>query len=273
MKFIKVLLASLAISFTAQANDEPLTFAQIKEIFPSAQDTGYGNVGQHAKINLKDGLILLNGSDGNKLLESWGNLPSQLEGLILDSTGTWCITFEFDNIGYVKDDEKEDLNADEILKAKKEAQEESNKMRQQQGLGNLFIQGWSTEPNYNPDTNNLEWGMMLRDDSGVMNINHEVRILGRHGVMNATLICSPEEQTRLLPTLRKALASFEYNSGNKYSEFKEGDKIAEYGLTGLIVGGGAFVIWKFWKFIVAGVVALGAGIKKIFGKAKATTEG
>jgi len=52
----------------------------------------------------------------------------------------------------------------------------------------------------------------------------------------------------------------------------KGDKVAEYGLTGLIVGGAAAVAAKagvfkwLWKVILAGIVGIGAFFKKLFGK-------
>jgi uncharacterized membrane-anchored protein len=265
-----LLISSVVSSFvftSAIAQEEaPLTFEDIKQAFPSAQKDGTAEIKNYATVNLKDDLIFLNGHDGDQLLQSWGNLPSDLDGLIMPTDASWCITFYFDPIGYVKDDEKEDLDASNILKQKREDQEQANEARKQSGLGSLNITGWAVEPAYNPETNNLEWGITLRDDEGYDTINHEVRILGRKGVMNATLLCGPDQFKALRPILASTLQGFEYTSGNKYSEFKEGDKIAEYGLTGLIVGGSAFVLWKFWKPIGIGLIAVGAGIKKFFNR-------
>ncbi len=263
--------AGTSVAFSKEVKSEKLqepqtvSFAQIKQIFPSAQNEGQGNVGNVATIDLKDGLIFLNGKDGDKLLQSWGNLPSVIDGLVMNHDADWVITFQFDPIGYVKDDEKEDLDADEILEAKKEAQKEANKNRTKQGLSALHIVRWVVKPHYNEKTNNLEWAMLLRDDQGAESINFEIRLLGRKGVMNATLLCSPEKFEEVRPIVDSALAEFHYTPGNKYAEYRKGDKIAEYGLLGLMGAGGAFVIWKFWKPIAVGIVALGATIKKFFG--------
>jgi len=56
--------------------------------------------------------------------------------------------------------------------------------------------------------------------------------------------------------------------GQRYAEFRPGDKIAEYGLAALITGGAAAValktglFQKFWKLIVLGFVALAGALKK-----------
>lgn len=60
------------------------------------------------------------------------------------------------------------------------------------------------------------------------------------------------------------ISGFSYVQGKRYSDFTKGDKIAEYGLAGLIAVGGAGLLIKFWKPLVALVVAAGAGLKKLF---------
>jgi len=93
------------------------------------------------------------------------------------------------------------------------------------------------------------------------------------------LVVSPDKLEAGVADLRKLLNDFEFNAGERYAEFREGDKVAEYGLAALVVGGAAAVaaktgFWKVivaglaasWKFILAGVVALGATIKKLFAR-------
>jgi uncharacterized membrane-anchored protein len=103
-------------------------------------------------------------------------------------------------------------------------------------------------------------------------INYNVRVLGRNGVMSVELVGSPEAVAAAMPKFRTLLAGFSYASGNKYAEFKPGDKIAKYGLTALITGGSAAVLLKtgilqkFLKFIIIGVAAVGAAVAKFFKK-------
>ncbi len=79
------------------------------------------------------------------------------------------------------------------------------------------------------------------------------------------------------PWRRSSSADYQFTAGSKYSEWRTGDKVAQYGLTGLITGGlvvGAakmgllsklgVLIAKFAKAIIIGVIALGAGIAKFF---------
>lgn len=94
--------------------------------------------------------------------------------------------------------------------------------------------------------------------------------------MNVQLVCSPDELDRALPMFDELLDGFEYKDGRKYAQYVAGDHVAEYTLGGLVAGGGLLAaakfgwLTKFWKFLVAGVVAIGAGIKHLFGKLKGT---
>ncbi len=70
--------------------------------------------------------------------------------------------------------------------------------------------------------------------------------------------------------------NFTWKAGESYAEFREGDKVAEYGLAALIAGGAAAVaiktgfLAKFLKPIIIGVIALFGAIasffKKLFGR-------
>jgi uncharacterized membrane-anchored protein len=92
----------------------------------------------------------------------------------------------------------------------------------------------------------------------------------------------PEQLDATLPGIKTLLKGFSYTEGQKYSEWKSGDKIAKYGLSALVVGGAvgvaaklgllgklAGMLGKLWKLIIVGIAALGAGLKGLlFGKKK-----
>jgi uncharacterized membrane-anchored protein len=126
--------------------------------------------------------------------------------------------------------------------------------------------GWHTEPFFNPATKRLEWAILGKSKDGEV-VNYKTRVLGRKGVMSVVLVCGPQELNGALKSFGRALESFDYTSGNKYSEWKTGDKVAAAGLAALILGGiGAKtgLLQKFFKFIWIGVLALFAFAKKIW---------
>jgi uncharacterized membrane-anchored protein len=238
---------------------------------------GQGDIGSYADIAIPSG-YRFSGKDGaSKLLQLWGNPGSVSNAVVTDEDANWAVFFDFEESGYVKDDEKDELDPEKLLKELRAGQKEANEYRKQQGMETLELVGWATEPFYNQETNNLEWGLTLRDESGGESINYKTKLLGRNGVMDVTLICDPEEVSGLMTTYRGLLSGFNYKDGKKYADYKDGDKVSKYGLTALVIGGAAFgaaklglfaVLGKFFakagKAIVVAIVAIGVGIKKFF---------
>ena len=69
---LSISLGIFAMGQETQPESQALTYSQIKEVYPSAQEKGVGKLGTQATIELKNGLIFLNGHDGDKLLQGWG---------------------------------------------------------------------------------------------------------------------------------------------------------------------------------------------------------
>lgn len=232
---------------------------------------GSGTLGSLATLKVPEGYRFTGTSGTVKLMEAFGNLTSGSElGYISPLDMSWFAVFEFDDVGYVKDDEKDALDADKILEQMKEGQLQTNKRLAERGMAALTVLGWQTPPFYNPATHNLEWAVRLRSGSGGDVVNYKTKVLGRHGVMDVVLVCSEEEMPTVVPEYQKLLSGFSYNKEESYASFTSGDKIAEYGLTGLIVGGGLLVaaksglLTKLLKPIIIGVIAIGAFLKRIF---------
>jgi uncharacterized membrane-anchored protein len=184
----------------------------------------------------------------------------------------WFLIFEFSSIGYVKDDEKDALDADAMLEALKEGNDQTNEERKKRGWTEVTLVGWEIKPRYNVLTKNLEWATRASSDSGV-SINKNTRYLGRRGVMELTLVSDPKTFGQADAAAAEILKGFRFNTENEYAAFRKGDKIAEIGLTALVTGGAAAAALKmgffkkFWKFLVIGAVAVAAAVKRIlFGK-------
>ena len=195
---------------------------------------------------------------------------------ILFTNGKWEAYFSFDPIGYVKDDET--IDADKVLEEYKKGVEIGNAERKKKGWETLDVDGWFFKPQYDKNKRLLEWAFLLKDSETKKPIvNYYTRILGRAGVMSVILVATPEYMHEAISDFKDKLGGFEYNSGERYTEFKQGDKIAEYGLAALILGGAAAVATKkgfwavlagffaaAWKFIVVAVVAFFSKIKDLF---------
>ncbi len=222
--------------------------------------------------------FIYTGSRGAKMmLEALGNpADGSNNGIVMpeDLSKDWFLVFTFEEIGYVSDEDSDDLDAAEILTSLREGTEHGNEMRRQRGWPTIRIDGWVVEPHYDGASKNLEWGTELVDEQGNRSLNYKIDVLGRRGVMHIVLVADPEGYEPVLAQVRTLIKGFEYSSGQEYAAFEEGDKIAEYGLAALIAGGAAAValktgfLAKFWKLIVAGFAALAAGIGKLFGFGK-----
>jgi uncharacterized membrane-anchored protein len=236
---------------------------------------GVGDLGTTGQVKVPAGFVFADATDTRTLMEATHNPTTGREvGFVAPGGEDWFAVFEYDAVGYVKDDEKNSLDADALLDSIKAGTEESNKERARRGWPPLTILGWETPPRYNETTHNLEWAVRAQSD-GQPVINYNTRILGRGGVMEVTLVTDQALLAETLPKFKTMMAGFAFNSGQKYSEFRPGDKTAAYGLTGLIVGGTTAALVKtgafkwLWKVIVAAVVGLGALAKKLFSRERA----
>ena len=235
-------------------------------------------LGEIAEIEIPEGYRFTDKAGAEKVLQATHNLISGQElGAIVSNDSGWFMIFEFEDTGYVKDDDK--LDADAILKSITENTENANQQRSKRGWRPIHVTGWQTAPFYDPQTHNLTWASLVKGDNPAEegSVNHSVRILGRKGTMNVDLVASPTEYAATTGNFATLMSGFHFTDGNRYSDFTKGDKMAEYGLTALIVGGGAAValktgllgklgilLLKLWKVIIVGFVAIGAAIKKFF---------
>lgn len=234
-----------------------------------------GALGSAAQVEVPDGYLFAGGNDTRLIMEALHNPTSGKEQGYLSPKGEdWFAVFEFDDVGYIKDDDKDSLDADAMLEAIKTGTEQGNKERLRRGWPTMTIVGWETQPRYDETTHNLEWAIRATSE-GAPVVNYNTRLLGRGGVMEVTLVTDPASLATNLPKFKTMLAGFGFNQGQKYAEFRQGDKMAQYGLTGLIVGGTTAVLVKsglfkwLWKGLVAIGIAISAFVRKLLGRRKA----
>lgn len=242
-----------------------------------------------AEVKLPEALAFAGADDTKKLLEAMGNPTDGSEvGLIVPKSESegWFVILEWDPIGYVKDDEKDQIDADALLESIREGTEAANEERKERGIPTIEVVGWAEPPRYDDRTHNLTWAVKGRNAEGHESVNYNVRVLGRSGVMSVTLVDDAKNLARAKPQVDDVIAAFSYKPGKKYAEWVPGDKVAEYGLTALVAAGAGaaaaklgFFAWlaklfgKLGKLAVVIVAAVGAGFVKFWnalrGKASA----
>jgi uncharacterized membrane-anchored protein len=239
-------------------------------------------LGKVAELKLPEGYHFVGQDSLDRFYELTQNMRSGSEVGVVIAPG-YMLYFDYAETGYVKDEDKDKLDAGKLMKSMTENESESNEARKKRGWDEMKLKGWATAPHYDSKTNNLKWAINLsssRDQFKEIWINESIRLLGRTGVMNVTLASSTEGfKAAELDTGKLLASNFGYVSGQKYSEFKAGDKVAAYGLSALVLGGAGVMaakmgllakfgvlLGKFWKAIVFGLIAIGAVIRKFWDK-------
>jgi uncharacterized membrane-anchored protein len=256
----------------AQDQDKSNPLSGIKKLKGPAT----ARMGAIAELKIPAGYSFVDAEGTKKLMEMGGDPVSGREmGLVLPTNGLWSVMFRYADTGYVKDDDKDKLDPDVILKAIKEGNDQANEYRKKRGGATVNVIGWEMPPKYNAETHNLEWA--IRGESeGQMILNYNTRLLGRKGTMEVVLIVEPDRLAATLPGYQALLTDYSFQQGQQYAEYRTGDKVAKYGLAALITGGAAVVAvktglfaWlilflkKGWKLVVLGVAAVGAFLKKL----------
>ncbi|MBW7477234.1 DUF2167 domain-containing protein [Paenibacillus oenotherae] len=280
--FALVLYASVALVSAGIASAEG-EGTDINWVEGTGQQVQLGKV---ASFNLTTDFVFLDGPNTVKFEEQYGDIPTGREiGSIfpMDQEQNWVVYFEYEESGHIADEEKNEIDADALLESYKNGNEEANKSKE--AANQLFVDGWDIPPVYSDKLHSLKWSLLLHTGANEPLINYNVRLLTREGYISAILVSDPEHLAADIVTFEEqVLPKLTIVEGQRYADFNEStDKVAEYGLTGLILGGAGLavakkfglllIIKKFWYLIVVGIVGLGSFIWKrvrsLFGRRQA----
>ena len=294
-KFMSVLMVTM-LSVTVYAQETEPTEAEIQAVYDSIENS---YTYQYGKIELKNGVGAINVPRGFKYLDAeqskrvlvdlWGN-PDEEDmtmGLIMPekygvlSDHGYVFNIMYDEIGYVKDDDADDIDYSDLLKDMKEETREASKTRLTMGYDPIDLIGWATPPYYDKDRKILHWAKEIQfGTDSIHTLNYNVRVLGRKGVLILNAIGSMEDLGIVQQDIPQVLNIVEFNDGYKYKDFDPSvDEVAAWTIGGLVAGkvlakvGFFAVIAKFGKFIVIGLIAFfGAIYRRITGKKKKEDE-
>jgi uncharacterized membrane-anchored protein len=209
------------------------------------------DLGHDVVMELPAGFLYLDPPQAKKLMERNGNLwNDDLLGVVASQQeASWLVTIRYTEDGYVKDDEAEKLDAKEIFKAIKEGTDEANKERQQRGFDPLHVLGWSESPRYERARHHMVWALRAKTDKEPEeSINFNTRVLGRKGYVALNLIDGASSIEAAKPAAATLLAATTFKTGARYEDFNaKTDKVAEYGLAALVLGGAGLGALKLVK--------------------------
>lgn len=256
---------------------------------------------QRGTIILKHGMAVLNVPESYRyldpeqterlLVDGWGNRPgTDTLGMLVPSNvsvlgdESWGVVISYDEDGYVKDDEAEQINYDELLKTMKEDTLEGNEERRKAGYEPVELIGWAAPPRYDKASHKLYWAKELKfGDNTEHTLNYDIRALGRRGVLSLNAVATKDQLKTVEVAMQDVLKIVEFNQGHRYGDYVPGvDKVAAYGVGALIAGkliakAGLFKVilaglLAAKKFVVIGLVAIGAFLKKLFSRKSESSE-
>ena len=248
-----------------------------------------GDIGTIAYFTIPAQCKLADGEGARDFLAMTQNIPSGSEQALLLCPAApgeefpWFVVFRFDESGYVRDDDAKKLDAAKMLTTIRKGTEQANKVRKAQGWDEMIVDGWVRAPHYDSASHNLTWSIRGHSSDGGASVNHSVRLLGRRGVLHANLVAGPDQMVNAVPVFDTLIASASFQRGQRYSEWRKGDKVAAYGLTALVVGGAgvaavklglfgklaaifAKALAKLGKLILVAVAGVLAVLKKLFSR-------
>jgi len=293
MKTINLLFA-LLISFTTSimANDDTTLSDQEAQYIAQSKKVWESLHPKQGKIKLPNGVTTLNVPEDfiyldaddaeTVLVKIWNNPPNGARtlGMLFPkdakpySDDTWGVTIEYEEDGYVSDENANEIDYDDMLVDMQEDTESMNEMRVEQGYEPIHLVGWASAPYYDQATHKLHWAQELKFGDQEMNtLNYNIRVLGRKGVLVLNFIAGMNQLGLINEKIDTVLNMSEFDTGSKYTDFDpDMDKVAAYGIGALIAGKVAaklgllatllIFLKKFWILALLGV---GGFFKRIFG--------
>lgn len=271
MKRLMVMVSALCMMFSTTA-----TAASDYDWIEGGQTVNLDTI---ATLDLDSEHLFLDGDNTRLMATDYEDFVSGLEvGSVfsMDENQTWAVFFDYEETGYIEDDEKGKIDKKALLKSFKQGTEEANKERPEGER--FYVTGWDIEPFYDEQTHNLTWSILLEHDNGEVFLNYNTRLLTREGNISVVLVTEPENREADKKMLNeKILSQLKVNDGKRYEDFdKSTDKVAGYGLSALMLGGAGLAVAKkagllvvlltlFKKFgfiLIAGIAAVWGFIRK-----------
>jgi uncharacterized membrane-anchored protein len=187
----------------------------------------------HATVQLPAGLFLLLGVDARRY--SWlGNGVDYppTEAVLIHNVGSINreVYYDWRGEGYVSDSDW--VDSDGLLARYRDATEAANKARVKKGARPMHVVRWLEPPHYDQAKRTVTYAMELRDDDGSWSVAVGLR-LGRAGYTEISW-SGPVDEGGQPDLLSQALAAHSFDAGDRYEDYRDGDKTAAYGVEGAV---------------------------------------
>lgn len=296
MNYLRPLLAAAllcAVQLPAYA-DAPPAAAQTRPAMTAEQllaslKPQHGTVqlpGDIATLTLNDDFYYLSPADTERVLNiGWGNPPGiKTLGMIVPkatnllSEGGWGVIVSYTEDGHIADDDAAKIDYNQLLKDMQAEDEDDNKARHEQGYDGITLVGWAEPPHYDQQSHKIYWAKELKaEHADVNSLNYSIRVLGRKGVLELNAVAAMSDLPTIKRELPQVMGFADFTDGNRYADYSPAtDKLAAYGLAALVAGGVAskaglfaklaLMLLALKKFVIIGVVAVAAFVRKLFSR-------
>jgi uncharacterized membrane-anchored protein len=242
---------------------------------------------QHGEITLANGIGKLQVPKNFRYLDAeqstyvlhdlWGNPGGTAtlgmivpENVSVMADNSWAFIITYDEMGYVEDDDADEIDYDELLEEMQGDTKTENEERSELGFEPITLVGWAAKPFYDREKKVLHWAKELKFGETENNtLNYNVRILGRKGVLVMNAVASMTELSEVQQSIPQMLSSFSFSEGMDYGDFNPDiDEVAAWTVGGLVAGkvlakvGVLAFLLKYIKLIIIGVGAAATGAWK-----------
>lgn len=235
------------------------------------------SLGDGLEVNIPAGFIFLDPSVLTPSFIKEGADVTGYKGSMLSlADDSWRIDVQYYDKGYVSDKDAADLHAKELFDSYVQGTNAMNATRRQNGITELFIDSWQTEPRYDASKHHLVWGLNAHSTNGKV-VNLVTNLLGRRGLVEIMLIAEAEKVDAQQVLAQPAMDGVRFTAGSTYEDFDAStDKSSGLGLRALVLGGVGVAVAKKTGLLLVILLAMKKGafvilapiallFKKIFG--------
>jgi uncharacterized membrane-anchored protein len=189
------------------------------------QSVGLENI---ADIYVPDGYRITDVHGARMILASFNDaVPDDLIGIVAPTSGKWMGILEYSPAGYVADPDARQINTNAVLKRVLD-------QMKAKGKSSVTTLDWQSQPAYDAKEHVLTWSLVAAGPSSAKILSRTAALLGRHGVLQITIV-QPYSLSGM-PSLNELAGKIAFKNGERYIDYRGGDKVAEIGLAELILG-------------------------------------
>jgi uncharacterized membrane-anchored protein len=209
----------------------------------------------HATLQLGKDYYFLPPDEAKRVLtEGWGNRPEIAEnvlGMVFPAgktfrDRTWGAVIEYEDHGHISDKDAATQDYASVLSEMQQATEDSNEDAKQHGYSEQHLLGWAQPPTYDGTTKTLIWARNIQfGDQPENSLNYDVRTLSRTGVLSLNMVDSMSNLDSVREAAKGLGSTVKFDAGSRYADYNPStDKLADYGLAGLVAAGAGLAVAK-----------------------------